>query len=307
MPDSMTEITAHERYPDAPAYISPDFRISVQEFEYQNEQTVKKTARLYNEFFWVRVMEGELCFEVDGSLLYVRSSETLFINSSHFHTFRGISKAPACFRIIAAMPDAVSTPPVDSRIEKMVRDDSFSSIVIRPVSELFSYELDAIFDLNRHHPDAWEFEVAAHYLQMLRQIYRIYRHTNPDDTIRRSIDLQSLRKMLGFIGENFRDEITLDQIAAAGRMSRSRCTRVFRRYLQESPIEHVQKYRLERSVYLINNTDLQFSEIAGKCGFNQQSYFNRLFVRNYGMTPKQMRAESLRARGTAENESSAEK
>ena len=72
-------------------------------------------------------------------------------------------------------------------------------------------------------------------------------------------------------------------------MSRSKCSRLFRKYLSKSPIEHVQQYRLEKSVYLLKNTNLQFSEIAAICGFNQQSYFNRLFVREYGMTPKQMR------------------
>ena len=296
MASNLSEITAQQRYPDVPAYISPSFRISVEEFSYDRVQTIKRTTRLYNEFFWVRVMEGELCFDVDGTLFYVHASETLFINSGHFHMFKGVSQAPARFRIIAAMPDAVSSPPVESAVNRMISDDSFSSIVIRPVSELFSYELDAIFDLCHHKPDAWEFEVSARYLQLLRQIYRIYRHTNPDDTVSRNIDLQLLREMLCYIGENYRDEITVDQIAAAGRMSRSRCTRLFRRYLQESPIEHVQKYRLERSVYYINNSDLQFSEIAGKCGFNQQSYFNRLFVRFYGMTPKQMRAKAISSR-----------
>lgn len=298
MTKNLTEATAHERYPDVPAYILPSFRIASEEFEYDKIQTVKITSRLYNEFFWIRVMKGEFCFEVDGSLFYVRESETLFINSNHFHSFRGVSQSPARCRILAAMPDAVKIPVLDSLIGKITHDDNFSAIVIRPVSPLFSYDLDAVYDISHQKPEGWEFEVASHYLELLRQIWRIYHHNNPNDTLNNNIDLQMLREMLGFIGENYRDEITVDQIAAAGKVSRSRCTRLFRRYLQESPIEHVQKFRLERSVYLINNSDLQFSEIAGKCGFNQQSYFNRLFVRHYGMTPKEMRAKAILRRTT---------
>ena len=303
METGRTKQPAQQRYPDAPAYITPTLMISAEEYSFTQKQTVKITTRVYNEFFWIRVLEGEFCFEVDGTLFFVRESETLFINSNHFHMFRTVTHIPARCRILAAMPKAVSSPILDPLIDQMVNDDRFSATVIRPVSPLFSYDLDAIFDLNRHKPDAWEFEIASHYLQLLRQIWRIYRHTNPDDTINRNIDLQVVREMLGFIGENYRDEITVDQIAAAGGVSRSRCTRLFRRYLQESPIEHVQKYRLECSVYLVNNTDLQFSEIAGKCGFNQQSYFNRLFVRHYGMTPKEMRAMAIQRRSTVnENE-----
>ena len=61
---NFTEATAHDRYPDAPAYILPGFRISAEEFEYDKIQTVKITSRLYNEFFWIRVLKGEFCFEL---------------------------------------------------------------------------------------------------------------------------------------------------------------------------------------------------------------------------------------------------
>ena len=289
-------------YPDSEHSIVPGLALAIREFSFRQVQTFSLMPLLLDHFFWIRVMEGEVCFMVDGECVFVSATETLFINSRHFNRFSNVIKAPARLRVLAAMPDAVKVPVLDEKIRRMVSDDSFPFTVIRPVSDLFSYDLDAIFDLDAVKPDEYEFEVAAHYLRMLRQIYRVYHHTNPNETITRNTDLQLLREMLSFIGERYRDEITVDQIAAAGRMSRSRCTRLFRQYLQESPIEHVQKYRLQRSVYLINNTDLQFAEIAGKCGFNQQSYFNRLFVRQYGITPGQMRAEAEKNRGSVKME-----
>lgn len=276
--------------PVSAEYIAPGLRISLKEFSCSETQSFGLMPFLRDHVFWIRVMEGELCFMIDGRCVNVRADETLFINSRHFNRFCSVKAAPARFRAVGALPDAVRAPALEEKIRGMLMDDSFAYTVIRPVSELFSYDLDALFDLAERKPEEYEFEAAAHFLLLLRQIYRVYRHASPNETIIRSHDLQILREMLSFIGENYRDEITVDQIAAAGRMSRSRCTRLFRQYLQESPIEHVQKYRLQRSVYLINNTDLQFAEIAGRCGFNQQSYFNRLFIRHYGMTPGQMRA-----------------
>jgi AraC-like DNA-binding protein len=179
----------------------------------------------------------------------------------------------------------------------MINDGGFASVVIHPVSDLFSYDMDTIYELSRHRPEGFEFEVAARYLSLLRQYFRIYHHTNPEETVRHDTDMESFREMLAFIGEHHQEEITLDEIADIGRMSRSKCSRMFRRYLGKSPIEHVQKYRLEKSVFLLKNTDLQFSEIASVCGFNQQSYFNRLFVREYGVTPRQMRKEFKKSSG----------
>jgi transcriptional regulator GlxA family with amidase domain len=86
-------------------------------------------------------------------------------------------------------------------------------------------------------------------------------------------------------------EVSLDELAAAGNMSRSKCTKLFRQYVQQSPVEHIQNYRLERCIYLLNNTDMSCAEIAMNCGFNEQSYFNRLFLRKFNMTPKKMREQ----------------
>ena len=43
------------------------------------------------------------------------------------------------------------------------------------------------------------------------------------------------------------------------------------------------------SASLLRNTNESISSIAFACGFGQQSYYNRLFLREYGMTPKEYR------------------
>lgn len=281
-------------FPVNVSYFRPDLKIGCDEFEFKEPEEGLKTMQVLDRFFWIRVIEGTVCFEVNMQKLFIEAGETLFVNCRVPHTCRGVIKAPARLRILIAAPDAVSAPFLDKEVKTLMDDNEFSSTVIRPVSPLFSYDLDAIYDLIRHKPEGCEFEIASRYLALLRQYCRIRRHTNPDETMLRDIDVDALREMLAFIGENHHEEITVDQIAAAGGMSRSKCTRIFRRYLGKSPIEHVQLYRLEKSVFLLKNTNLQFAEISAMCGFNQQSYFNRLFIREYGITPREMRRNAQR-------------
>lgn len=270
-------------------YIHPDLKIGIEEREISEPEEGQRSVHVLDHFIWLKVLEGKVRFEVNMRDITIEAGETLFINCRQPHAYRGTLETPVKARVLAAAPEALRVPYLDEQLKEMIEDSSFSSLVIRPASPLFSYEMDTIFDLIRHKPEAYEFEVIAKYVSLLRQYIRIYNHTNPDETVRKDTDLEALRIMLAYIGENYREEINVDEIAEAGGMSRSKCTRLFRRYLNKSPIEHVQQYRLERSVYLLKNTDLQFSEIAILCGFNQQSYFNRLFAREYGMTPKQMR------------------
>jgi AraC-like DNA-binding protein len=296
----MTDIVKEKMNPDLPfgmKYIHPDFRIGCDEFTLTQAEEGLRAVHVLDQFVWIRVMEGQLSFEVNMQEITLSTGDTLFINSRVPHICRTVIAAPARVRILIAAPDAVHVSYLENMLTGMINDGGFASVVIHPVSDLFSSDMDTIYELSRHRPEGFEFEVAARYLSLLRQYFRIYHHTNPEETVRHDTDMESFREMLAFIGEHHQEEITLDEIAAIGRMSRSKCSRMFRRYLGKSPIEHVQKYRLEKSVFLLKNTDLQFSEIASVCGFNQQSYFNRLFVREYGVTPRQMRREFKKSSG----------
>ncbi|MBQ9326922.1 MAG: helix-turn-helix domain-containing protein [Solobacterium sp.] len=270
-------------------YISDDLPIYIGEWENDVLDSVFILSRFQSDFIWVRMLEGSIELEVDGVRQIVEEGETIFINSMRVHTYYGVPKGHARYRILIARPDAVSNPLLNQKLQKMIDDARFSSIVIHPANPLFSADMDAILELNRHRPQEFECEILSHYLSQLRQIIRIYHHTNPDETISRDADLDTLREMMAFIGENYREEISLNDIADAGKVSRSKCTRLFRQYLQKSPIHHLQTYRLDRSVYYLCHTNMRVSEVARCCGFNQQSYFNRLFMRSFGMTPKQMR------------------
>jgi AraC-like DNA-binding protein len=91
--------------------------------------------------------------------------------------------------------------------------------------------------------------------------------------------------MVDYIYSHYSENITLDDIAASGNISRSQCAKLFNRYTSLSPINFLNKHRLEISRELLRTTYLPIGEIALSCGFSDQSYFNRLFVKQYGITP----------------------
>ena len=54
--------------------------------------------------------------------------------------------------------------------------------------------------------------------------------------------------------------------------------------------QYITKLRIDKSKELLNGTDLQVSEIAFKVGFESASYFNKVFKKITGKTPKDFRA-----------------
>ena len=116
-------------------------------------------------------------------------------------------------------------------------------------------------------------------------------HESIKDKMSAPIDTDALlyRKMSDFIYKNYYQKLSLDDIAISGNISRSKCCIIFKKYAQNSPVDFLNLYRLEVSTSLLKNTNDSISSIAIDCGFGQQSYYNRLFLREYSMTPKEYR------------------
>jgi len=100
---------------------------------------------------------------------------------------------------------------------------------------------------------------------------------------------ERMKVMLSFIQQNFREEVTVRQIAFRAAISESECMRCFRETIGMSPIAYLKNYRLQCAAEQLRTTDLSVSMIGEQCGFGEMSYFSRAFRSLYGCTPSQYR------------------
>lgn len=61
--------------------------------------------------------------------------------------------------------------------------------------------------------------------------------------------------------------------------------RKVKKYTGMSPGRYILHFRLEKSLYLLQHTELRIGEIAWQTGFCSQSYFARAFRQVYGLSP----------------------
>lgn len=103
--------------------------------------------------------------------------------------------------------------------------------------------------------------------------------------------MSPLKTMISYIQNNYQGKVTLNDVAEAGMMCQSKCCRLFRDALKQSPIEYLQNYRIGKGIYLLDHTDLSITEIALECGFHGASYFTETFRKINGITPKEYRKQ----------------
>ena len=95
--------------------------------------------------------------------------------------------------------------------------------------------------------------------------------------------------MMHYIEENYDHSITVQDLADSAAISISECIRCFKSTLQETPINYVRMFRLVKAADEIIHTNRNISEIAYSCGFQEISYFNLCFKKQYNQTPLQYR------------------
>lgn len=79
-------------------------------------------------------------------------------------------------------------------------------------------------------------------------------------------------------------------------VSPSHLSREFSRELGLSPVDYLQKLRLEKALELLGSTNLSISEIATACGFSCGNYFDKVFKRYMKISPRKFR-EYMRREG----------
>src|SRR5436190_9613599 len=88
----------------------------------------------------------------------------------------------------------------------------------------------------------------------------------------------------------YSDALTVDDLAAAARLSRAHFSREFRRAFGESPYSYLLTRRLERAAALLRNTDYSVADICMSVGLTSVGSFTSPFTRRFGVTPTEYRA-----------------
>ena len=98
-----------------------------------------------------------------------------------------------------------------------------------------------------------------------------------------------IRKAMKYIGEHFPEPITLDDVANYVHLNPSYFSSMFKQACGSSFKEYLNMVRIEESKRLLSNTDYSLISIAISTGFEDQSYFSKVFKKHTGITPRQYR------------------
>ena len=92
-----------------------------------------------------------------------------------------------------------------------------------------------------------------------------------------------------FISQHFNDSLNLNTVANHVHLHPAYFSSIFKQSTGSTFKEYLNMVRIEESKRLLSNTNISIIEIAIATGFEDQSYFTKVFKKYTGITPKQYR------------------
>lgn len=104
----------------------------------------------------------------------------------------------------------------------------------------------------------------------------------------------SVNEIIAYIDDNYKEKITIDELAFIFRTNRSSLCKLFKLNTGKTIIEYVNNKKLESAKRKILSTDKTLTEIAEELNFESIHYFTRFFKKMTGLSPKEYRKSALK-------------
>ena len=98
-----------------------------------------------------------------------------------------------------------------------------------------------------------------------------------------------LRQALSFIQQNYNKKISTEQLCELCHLSPQHMIRLFRKHLGITPIQYITKNKISNAIELLRTSELSIAEIAYSLGYDNPSYFSRMFAKEEGFSPSEIR------------------
>lgn len=96
-------------------------------------------------------------------------------------------------------------------------------------------------------------------------------------------------KAVHYMRKNYTRKVTLEEVAKAAFLSPTYFSKIFKQEMGCSFNTYLNRLRVDKSKQLLLQSDLQLVDIANALGFEDQSYFTKVFKRITGESPNQFR------------------
>ncbi|MBU5668779.1 AraC family transcriptional regulator [Peptoniphilus sp. MSJ-1] len=288
-------ILVDENNMELPIQLKKSFPIGIYHSRFCKEKYNMVDYHWHKEFQFALITRGSFIYKVGNIKYELFKDDLIFINTNQIHKTIALEENSS-YIFIYFNPDILSSDKdsyiYKNYVEPLVRDNKIGSYKVDKSNDFGLIDLiRETYEISKSNNEYFELDLVSNLFKIWKSHFKILKNINSGFLILDPLINSRLRSILNFISINYDENISLDDIAEYVNLSKSECSRFFKKYFQENLFDYLLNYRINKSVDLILNSNKSITDIAFSVGFNSQSYFISKFKNIKGITPLKMRKE----------------
>ncbi len=251
----------------------------------------------HNEYEFILVTHGSMIMEIDAKPLHVSAGDALIINSGEIHSSYCINNSTCCLYGIIFNLEILSSSNLDVCQKKFIEPFLAGQYKFLSLIKCVSgWQTDIIRQMKRiiaayqQKPFGYELSIKSSLYNILSDIISNNAFVIAPKIINLQQEkLKKFKTAIKYIEDNYHDRIYVNDVAKLVDMSADHFFKFFKRFSGETPISYINRHKVHEAAKMLKYTDLSVLDIALKTGFENISYFIKIFRNHTGFTPSRFR------------------
>lgn len=276
-----------------------DFSVEIRHIDNSIADSTMIKWHWHDELEFIYITKGQAYITCESDSFIANPGDLIFINQGKKHFISPTSTE-------GFVSDSIIFPPCfilgfgNLKLEQqyifpVIQNPTMKAILIakdeHPLyTHIFSH-IQSVLNLNNEKMPGYELLTKSELLIVWKYLYDYVSSQNGQAQIKLSLqDEHRVKQAILYIQEHYMEQITLDDISNSIMVSKSECCRCFKRTLNITPFEYLMQYRIAESTKRMYKKPTEsISEVACSVGFNNTSYFNKIFKKIMHCTPTHYR------------------
>lgn len=235
----------------------------------------------------IRILEGEFSMTINDEKIIAKRGDIIFIHDGMAHGGTPYDCIYECIvfdlKLLLKQNHACT-----KQIHDIIDQNKLIQTILPNNIKGITYCCDVLFESMKLKDVGYEFTTQGSLYYLIGDILKYELYINkPKSTKRTQERMLQFKKVLSLIETEYSKQLTLYDLSKTAGMSPKYFCRFFSEMTTKTPIEYLNYYRIESACEQLLTTDYSITEIALNCGFNDSSYFIKLFKKYKNITPKQ--------------------
>lgn len=261
------------------------------EFPFEFHHIESSHPRYVMSYHWhveyeiIRILQGSLTVTLDEKSFTAGPGDVIFVHSGILHSGHPDNCVYQCivFDINAFLKhNSVCA----EYMQKIIHQEVMIYHRFTEKQPEIRRTVTSLFDAMWQKKSGYEMIVLGQFYHFFGLIFGNHYYLESMPKARRDYKrILQLKQVLEFIEKNYTSQITLQELSASVSMSPKYFCRFFSEMTHQTPMDYLNRQRIEQACYQLATTDDSITEIAYRNGFNDLSYFIRTFKKYKGITP----------------------